>query len=269
MNDISLYEKVPEIENSYPIKIRMYESDTLLPHWHEHLEILYVLDGYARVRCNSDYFTVHSGETAIINRGELHSFSAPSPMKYLCVIINPSFFSYVKFDTVILKSVIPYDEYVHTCFSEISCEYSENSRGSDMRILGQAYCLISHLVKNYTLAELTEPEYKSRITRQNKINSVMDYIHEHYSEPLSTAELSERFFMSKSHLCRLFKNATGKTLIQYLNEFRIKKACVLIRDTTESISVIASSTGFESLYYFDRIFKKQVGSSPLNFRKKC
>ena len=36
MNDISLYEKIPEIENSYPIKIRMYEADTLLPHWHEH-----------------------------------------------------------------------------------------------------------------------------------------------------------------------------------------------------------------------------------------
>ena len=64
MNDISLYEKIPEIENSYPIKIRMYEADTLLPHWHEHLEMLYILDGGANIRCNSESFEVQSGETA-------------------------------------------------------------------------------------------------------------------------------------------------------------------------------------------------------------
>lgn len=266
MNDISLYEKIPEIENSYPIKIRMYEADTLLPHWHEHLEMLYILDGGANIRCNSESFEVQSGETAVINRNELHSFTSQSPMKYLCIIINPSFFSYVKFDTLILKSVIPRDECVHSYFSEIYRAYSEHGRGDDMSILGYTYCLMSHLVKNYTLAELTEPEYKSRMIRLNKINSVTDYIHEHYNEPLSTAALAEHFYMSKSHLCRIFKDATGKTPVRYLNEFRIKKACVLLSGTNERISDIAAKTGFESLYYFDRIFKKQIGVSPLNFK---
>ena len=135
-----------------------------------------------------------------------------------------------------------------------------------MSILGYTYRLMSHLVKNYTLAELTEPEYKSRMIRLNKINSVTDYIHEHYNEPLSTAALAEHFYMSKSHLCRIFKDATGKTPVRYLNEFRIKKACVLLNGTNERISDIAAKTGFESLYYFDRIFKKQIGVSPLNFK---
>ena len=78
--------------------------------------------------------------------------------------------------------------------------------------------------------------------------------------------LAKKWYLSESYMCHMFKKASGKTIIGYINDLRIEKASLLLENTSESISCIAMEVGFDDVNYFDRVFKKQTGLSPKNYR---
>ncbi len=84
---------------------------------------------------------------------------------------------------------------------------------------------------------------------------------------LDMDELADKCGVSKSHLCRVFKKATGQTASQYLNHVRIERACRMLADTDISIEEIAYAAGFSNASYFFRVFRKEVGKLPLEWRK--
>ena len=80
--------------------------------------------------------------------------------------------------------------------------------------------------------------------------------------------MSARLFDGERHinLYRLFKEETGKSLQEYLIEFRLRKACELLRTTSYSIGAVACSVGYADPLYFTRLFHKRVGMSPTVYR---
>ncbi len=105
-------------------------------------------------------------------------------------------------------------------------------------------------------------------TSENRIMPAIDYINNHYTEDISALELAELCFLSETHLYRLFKKETGKTPIYYRNSLRIQRACLLLRETDRSIGEISSELGFDSIYYFSRIFKQYIGKAPSKYVSK-
>ena len=73
--------------------------------------------------------------------------------------------------------------------------------------------------------------------------------------------------LSRQHLCRLFKNAMGVTLMQYVNRIRVKNACTLLERSEKSLSEIGQLCGFDSCSYFSTVFKNNMGISPMKYRK--
>ena len=96
---------------------------------------------------------------------------------------------------------------------------------------------------------------------------IADYLSEHCERPVSLDELASRFFLSKSYICRIFKEVTGYTISEYTNIHRIRKAKRYLEETDMSISEIAHTLGYESLTYFERMFKTYMTLSPLKYRK--
>jgi AraC-like DNA-binding protein/mannose-6-phosphate isomerase-like protein (cupin superfamily) len=88
----------------------------------------------------------------------------------------------------------------------------------------------------------------------------------HRNMPLQ--EVADTANMSKEAFCRFFKQRTGKTFTEFLNELRIHKSCHLLQETDLSISQIAYQTGFQNLSYFNRAFKKFILTTPKSFRKQ-
>ena len=96
---------------------------------------------------------------------------------------------------------------------------------------------------------------------------IREYIRAHYSDPyLSTKEISEHVRLSASYACTLFKNETGKTLNQFLTEYRMERAKKYLADPRESIAHVASSCGYSDSNYFGKAFKKYTGLSPSEYR---
>ena len=97
---------------------------------------------------------------------------------------------------------------------------------------------------------------------------IREYIRAHYGDPmLSTKEISEHVSLSASYACTVFKNETGKTLNQYLTEYRMEKAKKYLADPRGTVSDVAEKCGYNDSNYFGKAFKKYTGLSPSEYRE--
>ena len=74
--------------------------------------------------------------------------------------------------------------------------------------------------------------------------------------------------MSEKYFCSFFKKLTGNTPLEFVNKTRIESACEMLKNENQSITEIALDCGFESLSYFIRRFKEQMGVSPNEYKKR-
>lgn len=103
---------------------------------------------------------------------------------------------------------------------------------------------------------------------RGEIAMMMDYIQQHYNEPLQLQTLVDQFGFSYAYLSSLFSEKSSETFSEYLNRIRIEKAYELLIKTDSSISEIAQETGYTDSGYFSKVFKKQTGMTPRTYRRR-
>ncbi|MFF2016624.1 helix-turn-helix domain-containing protein [Paenibacillus sp. NPDC058177] len=106
------------------------------------------------------------------------------------------------------------------------------------------------------------------ISNLQSIASVKNYINDHMKEEITLAGLAEIFHFSPQYLAKKFKEEYGTTIMNYLTQIRMERACSLLDHTELSIQEVASESGFEELNYFGKVFKKYTGIAPSGYRKK-
>ena len=109
------------------------------------------------------------------------------------------------------------------------------------------------------------------LTGQNNLTPMqkaVEYFNENYQTPVSMQELAEKLNCSPGYFYRQFKEFTGETPVNYLNNIRLKRACFHLSHSTLAVKQIANLCGFPDPYYFSRIFKNTYGVSPLHYREK-
>lgn len=100
------------------------------------------------------------------------------------------------------------------------------------------------------------------------ILKVKNFIGEHYKEEMSLEQLADLVGMAPTAFSRYFKLRTGKNLSEYIVDIRLGHAARRLVDTTDSVSEICWTTGFNTLSNFNRLFRKRKGCSPTEFREK-
>lgn len=108
---------------------------------------------------------------------------------------------------------------------------------------------------------------ESRSSRTH-VEKACAYIKAHLSEDLSLAAVSSELFLSKNHLCSIFKKLTGITFCDYVRQQRIRHARMLLITSARNIDDISAACGFSSPTYFATVFKSVMGLSPSAFRHK-
>lgn len=108
------------------------------------------------------------------------------------------------------------------------------------------------------------------VTIQDNVQTVRNYIAEHYQQPLNRENLAELVYLNPNYLSRQFKKFTGRSLMDYVNCERIIRAKQMLKESDLAVSEISGSVGFSNTAYFTRIFKKYAnGLSPKEFRRRC
>lgn len=111
-------------------------------------------------------------------------------------------------------------------------------------------------------------EQALQLSGNNRIAFVINYIRQHLDRSISIHELSRKAYMSESHFYRVFKNETGLSPIDFINNERIKLATRLLADPTIKIKEVYKRCGFDSRSYFNRMFRKKKQLSPTQFQAK-
>lgn len=100
----------------------------------------------------------------------------------------------------------------------------------------------------------------------SRINKVCRYVYENASEEITLEKAASLLSLSKSAFCKFFTRTMNTSFSDYVNEIRIANACLLLTDGDKTVREIASDSGFESLTYFNRVFLKKKGLTPVKFR---
>jgi len=101
---------------------------------------------------------------------------------------------------------------------------------------------------------------------QRIVRRVMAYIHEHYAEPISREKMAYDAGVSVRHLTRCFCQEVGISPTTYLNRYRIKQAKRLLDRGDKNVTEVAEAVGFSDGSYFSRVFRREVGTSPRDYR---
>lgn len=104
--------------------------------------------------------------------------------------------------------------------------------------------------------------------RSDVVRGILDDIEKNYMERISLADYAEKYHYTVVYLSRLFKNSTGCSFIDYVVNYRIKKAASLILEGNCSLKEAGWAVGYTDYYQFSKIFKKYMGCSPKEYRAK-
>ena len=111
----------------------------------------------------------------------------------------------------------------------------------------------------------SQAPYSAGSVGTGKISDIYDYISEHYTEKLTLHDLCFIFGTNKTSLCRNFKDTYGDTVLNHINNLRIRSAKARLREQNQSITQISEELGFTSIHYFCRLFKKETGLTPKEY----
>lgn len=242
-------------------------------HYHNSFELYYLIKGTRNYVINDEYYSLIKGDMVLIKPGILHKASGGA---YDRILINftPNYLNTYfspKAISVLLKCfdkeffTIPFEHRnkVVSLIEKISVLLGEEKEELTFIYITELLNLLCEITN-----QLSESEEK-RIEDENLIEKILHYINKSYADIENISQISDKFFITKQHLCRIFKNATNTSVVEYLNRVKIKKACSLLEDSEKSILEISLLCGFNSSVYFCKIFKKLMNFTPTEYRKNC
>ncbi len=140
-------------------------------------------------------------------------------------------------------------------------------QGSFEKYLGLIKLL--HKMANYSqIRLLSDFEMVGLNSKESdRLSLVFDYVLKNYKNIITLPEVAEILNLNESAFCRFFKQRTQKTFVEFVNEIRLNQACKLLKNSKLTILDICFEVGFNNLSNFNRQFKKQIGKSPMEYRK--
>lgn len=237
--------------------------------------VLYIEKGKGSIFFGNSEFPVHSGDFIFINSFEEHYFRQDTTAGvFRCYRIlfdisalgAPDDPSRMFFEEIRLCRFLNMPEELGRRFSSTaSLQKDFWGRGIILRsILLDVISFAVETGQYERFSQLPGTEKRSL----SAIEYALRYIRTNYSENLSLGTILQLTNYSKSHFIRLFKESTGMNVSEYINKYRIEKACLDLIYTNNNITEIATASGFNNIQYFSRKFKEYMECTPKQYQKK-
>ncbi|SFG16243.1 helix-turn-helix transcriptional regulator [Sporolactobacillus nakayamae] len=248
--------------------------------WHEEMQFYYVVSGQGRIRCESDVFDLHTGETLLINCNELHVIeSLCEQLTFYSIRIDlaamfqdmpdlrqAAYVEPLMQQRIVFNRCINENEPITPLLRRLIHEHRARLSGFELSMKSDMLQILLILIRSHIQQVYTKKRLGLKLNNLNQLKSAFSYLNDHYEEAITVHHLAARAHMSEAHFCRTFKRLYGRSAIAHMNELRVNKAEELLRTTPLTITEIAFSVGFNDANYFSRVFKKLRGRSPQQTR---
>lgn len=254
-------------------------------HWHDCLEISYVLTGQGYYLVNGLKYDMGPQDIILFNNIEPHYWtSPPGSQMQVCSIIfdlhmiwhsemNPFDIEYLqpflKRNTNFtnkLPSRSTYTSKIYEILLHISQEFSDKPKGYTLMIKAKLLELMTYLIRYFQDDNKTSELVDQKKAKLLRLNEALTYIKQNYAMPLSLNEVSSVACMNPTYFSSFFKNTVGLSFIDHLTLIRISHAEDLLKNTNSKFVDIALQCGFGSVSSFNRSFKKIKGVIPSEFK---
>ncbi len=248
----------------------------MLAHWHREFEIIRILEGSFTAHLNNVEYSLEKGDILFAHGTCLHS-GTPSECVYECIVFDPNmllgaqniisseFIIPIINSNAVFKNLIDKNDIqVKNCVCELSEKLTKKGKYHELYVVSLLYKLFSLFYSNgYIFPKAKKTTDKKTLA----IIGLIDFIEKNFSEPLTLDALAEFSGFNKKYLCKVFKEYTSKTPIEYTNELRVENAAFLIREKGKSVTDAAFESGFNELSYFCKIFKRYKEIVPSEYKK--
>lgn len=273
-------------EPNFPFFIQYGEhQEPLFLHGHDgYSELVIVLSGKAVHIVDNEKFLIEKGDVFVIGADTEHGYDEPQDFRICNIMFRDSFLHLPEFDIAeeagfhALFVLEPkYSKETHftshlrlnaSDFHEVSeilkqlyTEYHQHSAGRKVMVK------VNFLRLVVTLSRLYDTKKIESSTGIVKLAPAFAYIEKNYQNSLSVAELAQMVGYSQRQFIRLFKKATGDLPLEYITHLRMQYARELLKNSELSITEIAMQCGYTDSNYFSKLFHKNHGVTPKDFRK--
>lgn len=231
-------------------------------------QLLYIASGKAHF-----YF---DGKEKIVTAGHMVLYRPKEEQRYYYYGVDQTEVYWVHFTGNNVKNIMRkygMSDDIHVFFSGTSLEYKHIflSMIQELQLCKADYeeLLVHYLMRLFILIHrlLIDKPPTHNVVTMGEIDQAVQYFQENYNKPIHVNEYAVSHNMSTSWFIQNFKQYTNTTPTQYLLSLRISSAKTLLESTAYNVSEISNLVGYENPLYFSRIFKKQCGLSPSEFRK--
>ncbi|AFH61384.1 helix-turn-helix domain-containing protein [Paenibacillus caseinilyticus] len=249
-------------------------------HYHIEYEIYYLFRGERNFFLKDSVYHIRSGDLMLIDSYAVHKTSERSEPDHERIVLHfaPSFFGgFPREEKELLLSPfgpvqplvrlnLQERRHVETLLGSLLAELSERPPGYTLHIRNMAAELLLFAARRLRKQESSGPADELSPV-QRKVTDIVRHLNQHYGESLQLDTVARQFYISKSHLSRVFKEVTGFGFTEYVNITRIKEAERLLAETDWSITRVSEHCGFDNFSHFGKMFKKLSGLSPRAYRK--
>ena len=265
--------------NPFSIERRRVDSPWSMRgyHFHDSVEIYYLVSGTRYYFIKDKTFRVNAGEVVSVCPYDIHATAETEHSAYerILLMIKKEFISkeaqalgidadaFFSLESRVVELSAKEKLRVQMLFETMLDEY-EKSEQSEAVIRAALLGLILLLMKKQGRAEDTPSQMREGALLVSRVSG---YIGDNFGQNLTLDALSARFFVRPSYLSRTFSRITGMTLTEHISAVRIKEAQNLLLSTELSVAAISERVGFSSATHFERVFKKITRMRPLEFKK--
>jgi len=274
MKETSFYEKIHRATSSEPYLDADMKDLNYTSHFHEEIEIFYVVSGSVVLCVDGNIYTASCGDVGIIMPGEIHSYSSKTNNVYIMKIIPPSNSENTDFSLLRLKNNLvtsSFDSnYVNAknIILEIFEENKHKEKGYKIAISKYALELLIVILRDMEYEIVSIEEKKKIASRLWLLKTVNEYVENNYTNTILLKDIAKHCGYSLFYFAHFFKETTNISFVDYLSAFRAEKARQLILISDKKLTDIAFLCGFNNIRSFNRVFKKQFNVSPSGYRKR-
>lgn len=234
---------------------------------HPAYEIYILYSGERYMYLGNALYHIQRGDAVMVAPETPHRSFGNTPYTGICIEFSDlyirSVFGSAKYDSIAAcfsRPVIALDENALNSIHSFTAAAKENKKEENA-------CLskITDILYEFYLAG----SFGDNLSPNSDLSNIGWYIRKNFLTIKGLDELTEHFKLSKSHLCRIFKQHTGVTVTHYINALRIQYAYKLIAETNIPIKDIYIMCGYNNSQYFNRVFKQIRGCTPHTARKEA
>ena len=258
-----------------PVNIFVHNLNYTQNHWHDALEILFVLDGNIRINLGNSSYELAKEDLIVINPNEVHSTNASKANLVLALQISNE---WIKKNTSLKNMSLSCNSRTSTntslmddlrgLLAQMIWVYNKQSMGFELQLQSYLFDLLYKLFVYFPVVHSPQAEYES--TRHiERISKIIQYIQDNYADDLMLQDLAGKEHLSVSYISRFFKKYTGTSFKEYLVKIRLEHAVKDLLYSDKSILNLSLDNGFPNTKSFIDVFKKFYEETPSLYRKKA